>query len=261
MSRESEFGEMLRGMRVAGGLSQEELADRACLSADAIASLERGRRRYPRASTVAALALALGLSPDEQAALTQADRLDPRALARALLGPGPGRRRHPGGPASVRGYRGRQAARQAKMLAGPVKSGGRRRQDLPRSSPRRRHPGAPARCRRARRAAAGPPAGRCQAQRDQPLHRAARTGGSGRRRGDLRCAPYGAGEPGLAGQQEERAGATTPPPPKPSTSTASVNPVNSQCRCRQAPGTQGLQPAAVIRRGRSRGSLAGPPVN
>ena len=58
MPRESELGEMLRGMRVAAGLSQEELADRAGLSADAIASLERGRRRYPRASTVAALALA-----------------------------------------------------------------------------------------------------------------------------------------------------------------------------------------------------------
>ena len=58
-----------------------------------------------------------------------------------------------------------------------------------------------------------------------------------------------------------KAAATTPPPPKPSTSTASINPMNSQCRCRQAPGTQGLQPAAVIRRGRSRGSLAGPPVN
>jgi predicted ATPase/transcriptional regulator with XRE-family HTH domain len=74
MPGESEFGEMLRGMRIAAGLSQEELADRAGLSADAIASLERGRRRYPRASTVAALALALGLSSDEQATLTQAAR-------------------------------------------------------------------------------------------------------------------------------------------------------------------------------------------
>ena len=45
------------------------------------------------------------------------DRLDPRALTRALPGPRPGRRR--GGPpaASVRGYRARQAARQAKALA------------------------------------------------------------------------------------------------------------------------------------------------
>ena len=47
------------------------------------------------------------------------DRLDPRALARALLGPRPRGRRRPGGPApaSVRGYRARQAARQAEALA------------------------------------------------------------------------------------------------------------------------------------------------
>ena len=47
------------------------------------------------------------------------DRLDPRALARALLGPRPRGRRRSGGPppASVRGYRARRAAQQAKMLA------------------------------------------------------------------------------------------------------------------------------------------------
>lgn len=75
MPREGDFGEMLRGMRVAAGLSQEALAGRADLSADAIASLERGRRRHPRASTVAALARALGLAPDEHAALTRAARV------------------------------------------------------------------------------------------------------------------------------------------------------------------------------------------
>jgi hypothetical protein len=47
------------------------------------------------------------------------DRLDPRALTRALLGGRPDTRRGPGRPASasVRGYRARHAARQAKMLA------------------------------------------------------------------------------------------------------------------------------------------------
>jgi predicted transposase YbfD/YdcC len=47
------------------------------------------------------------------------DRLDPRALARALLGPGPRARRRSGGPspASVRGYHARRAAQQAKTLA------------------------------------------------------------------------------------------------------------------------------------------------
>jgi predicted ATPase/transcriptional regulator with XRE-family HTH domain len=74
MPREGEFGDVLRGFRVAAGLSQEELADRAGLSADAIASLERGRRRHPRASTVTALARALRLPPDEDVMLTQAAR-------------------------------------------------------------------------------------------------------------------------------------------------------------------------------------------
>ena len=47
------------------------------------------------------------------------DRLDPRALARALLGPRPRGRRRPGGPpsASTRDYRARRAAGQAKALA------------------------------------------------------------------------------------------------------------------------------------------------
>jgi predicted transposase YbfD/YdcC len=58
-------------------------------------------------------------APDEKTIRVVLDRLDPRALARALLGPRPPGRRPPGGPssASVRGYRARQAARQAKALA------------------------------------------------------------------------------------------------------------------------------------------------
>jgi predicted transposase YbfD/YdcC len=57
--------------------------------------------------------------PDEKTIRVVLDRLDPRALARALLGPGPRGRARPGGPApaSVRGYHARRAARQAKALA------------------------------------------------------------------------------------------------------------------------------------------------
>ena len=56
-------------------------------------------------------------APDEKTVRVVLDRLDPRALARALLGPR-GRRR-PGGPstASVRRYRARRAAGQARALA------------------------------------------------------------------------------------------------------------------------------------------------
>src|SRR5262245_44214716 len=57
-------------------------------------------------------------APDEKTIRVVLDRLDPRALARALLGPRP-RGRRPGGPpaASVRRYRARRAAEQAKILA------------------------------------------------------------------------------------------------------------------------------------------------
>ena len=56
-------------------------------------------------------------APDEKTIRVVLDRLDPRALTRALLGPRPDRRRGGPPPASVRGYRARQAARQAKALA------------------------------------------------------------------------------------------------------------------------------------------------
>ena len=58
-------------------------------------------------------------APDEKTIRVVLDRLDPRALARALLGPRPGGRRRPAGlpRASVRGYRARRAARQAHELA------------------------------------------------------------------------------------------------------------------------------------------------
>jgi predicted transposase YbfD/YdcC len=56
--------------------------------------------------------------PDEKTIRVVLDRLDPRALARALLGPRPDSRRGGGRPpASVRGYRARRAARQAQELA------------------------------------------------------------------------------------------------------------------------------------------------
>jgi predicted transposase YbfD/YdcC len=62
-------------------------------------------------------------APDEKTIRVVLDRLDPRALARALLGPRPRGRQGRGGPppASVRGYRARrrarQRARQRDMLA------------------------------------------------------------------------------------------------------------------------------------------------
>ena len=61
------FGELLRRYRLGAGLSQESLAERAGLSADAISYLERGRRTAPRPETLTALATALGLAQAERA--------------------------------------------------------------------------------------------------------------------------------------------------------------------------------------------------
>jgi predicted ATPase/transcriptional regulator with XRE-family HTH domain len=62
------FGELLRRLRQTAGLSQEELAERADLTAAAIGALERGERRHPYPHTLQALANALGLSPAERSA-------------------------------------------------------------------------------------------------------------------------------------------------------------------------------------------------
>jgi predicted transposase YbfD/YdcC len=56
-------------------------------------------------------------APDEKTIRVVLDRLDPRALARALLGPRPRGRRSGPPSASVRGYRARRVAQQAKALA------------------------------------------------------------------------------------------------------------------------------------------------
>jgi predicted ATPase/DNA-binding XRE family transcriptional regulator len=68
------FGELLKWHRLAAGLSQEGLAERAGLSAHGVSDLERGARRAPRAETLRLLAEALDLSPQERAALAAAAR-------------------------------------------------------------------------------------------------------------------------------------------------------------------------------------------
>jgi tripartite motif-containing protein 71 len=72
------FGRLLRQYRLAAGLTQEELAERAHLSARGISDLERGARSSPRRDTLLLLADALPLSAEERArfdAVAQAARL------------------------------------------------------------------------------------------------------------------------------------------------------------------------------------------
>ncbi|HEX5547944.1 MAG TPA: tetratricopeptide repeat protein [Ktedonobacterales bacterium] len=62
------FGDLLRRHRIFAGMSQEELAERAGLSARAISDLERGVKRVPRRDTLQLLVEALDLSGDARTA-------------------------------------------------------------------------------------------------------------------------------------------------------------------------------------------------
>jgi non-specific serine/threonine protein kinase len=68
------LGELLRRYRLLAGLSQEELAERARLSPNAVGSLERGTNRKPYPRTIALLAAALGLTADQHAAFVASSR-------------------------------------------------------------------------------------------------------------------------------------------------------------------------------------------
>ena len=67
--QDAPFGARLRRLREAAALTQEELAQRAGLTAKGISDLERGARRRPYPHTVRSLADALELAEDERAAL------------------------------------------------------------------------------------------------------------------------------------------------------------------------------------------------
>src|SRR5689334_21988718 len=66
------FGYLLRRYRVAAGLSQEELAERAALSQRGISDLERGKRQLPHPATVRRLIDALDLVEGDRATLMTA---------------------------------------------------------------------------------------------------------------------------------------------------------------------------------------------
>lgn len=76
------FGSLLRRHRRAAGLTQEELAAQAGMSAHGIADLEAGRRHSPRRDTVELLADAFGLTGAERDAFAAAGRRKPPSAAR-----------------------------------------------------------------------------------------------------------------------------------------------------------------------------------
>jgi predicted ATPase/transcriptional regulator with XRE-family HTH domain len=78
------FGTVLRSMRLAAGLSQGALAERAGLSEKAVGALERGDRTTPRPATVVLLADAMGASPAERDRLLAAAHAEGRPPERGL---------------------------------------------------------------------------------------------------------------------------------------------------------------------------------
>lgn len=72
------FGEVLRRLRAAAALSQEELAERAGVSVRGISDLERGVRQAPRPETLRMLADALALTPQEREQLVAAASIPPQ---------------------------------------------------------------------------------------------------------------------------------------------------------------------------------------
>lgn len=66
------FGPQLRRLRMAAGLSQEALAERARISTEAVGALERGTRQAPQRQTLALLIEALGVEGPEREGLERA---------------------------------------------------------------------------------------------------------------------------------------------------------------------------------------------
>jgi predicted ATPase/DNA-binding XRE family transcriptional regulator len=113
--RRGSFGAQLRRLREAAGLTQEELASKAGLTARGISMLERGQRSRPYPHTVRSLAEALKLSDEERTDLLAAmpgrdDGADPEPAPTLPVPPTPllGREREVG---EIRGLLGRPDVR------------------------------------------------------------------------------------------------------------------------------------------------------
>jgi transcriptional regulator with XRE-family HTH domain len=106
-----EFGPVLRSLRLAAGLTQEDLAERAGLSVRTISDLERGATGRPYPKTVTLLAHALELTEADRAELIGAFQPTTGGLVRQ---PGPSRAGPPRElPAAPANFTGRSAELEA----------------------------------------------------------------------------------------------------------------------------------------------------
>jgi transcriptional regulator with XRE-family HTH domain len=78
-----DFGRLLKQFRLDAGMTQQDLAERANLSVEAIGTLERGARTRPQRETVVLLARALGLPPEREMLLRGA--VDPSRSPSAAM--------------------------------------------------------------------------------------------------------------------------------------------------------------------------------
>lgn len=104
----SDFGALLRHHRLAAGLSQEALAERAHMSINGISALERGYRRTPQRETLGLLAGALALSEEQRRAFEAAASSSATRTAgkpSITVGPWPGA----GLPLALTSFVGREA--------------------------------------------------------------------------------------------------------------------------------------------------------
>jgi predicted ATPase/transcriptional regulator with XRE-family HTH domain len=86
-----QLGSLIRRFRLAGGLSQEQLAEKSGLSARAVSDLERGVRAHTRPETLRMLAEGLDLGDSDREALLHAARPELRqSSGTATIAHGPG---------------------------------------------------------------------------------------------------------------------------------------------------------------------------
>ncbi len=111
------FGELLRGYRLAAGLTQEELAERSGLSVRSLGDMERGHTSRPFARSVRLAADALELGQADRARLLTARNADSASRPENDAAPAPSRPALPRQlPAPVRSFSGREHELEA--LAG-----------------------------------------------------------------------------------------------------------------------------------------------
>lgn len=94
------FGDVLRRLRVAAALSQEELAERSGVSARGISDLERGVRQGPRPETLRLLTNALALGGRDREMLIAAAYTERREVAKGWQIPAADRLPQPRDPSS-----------------------------------------------------------------------------------------------------------------------------------------------------------------